>query len=832
MNGKTENIQYGSKALKALLSDYFVVFFADPAADKIETVMTAEEAEYIVSEINAANGKYSEFLDIYIKKYIKAPDKSEPCADFSAEGIRRRLAKEHTYSFACRHLFKGEYRSAEVKITDTSDSDDSSKCIIALRFTKDAYADTAEESKLVSALFKYYNAIYRLDLDNGIFTPFKSVSAANENIYRGNNFENCFSEAMKKFSEGWLREEDKAYFIERTDIDYIRKRLEKEESFSFRYRVKTGDGNECFEMRIVRLDHKGGNFAIIAVHNADSASDVQAEMVYQREIERANEMLREALEKEVTYKEDLKTALNSAKLANQAKTDFLSRMSHDIRTPMNAIIGMTAIAGAHMEDIDKVRDCLAKISSSSRHLLSIINDILDMSKIESGKMVINEESFRLSDLVTELLDMVAPMIKKHGHDIKVYIRDIEHENVIGDYTRIQQALLNILSNAVKYTPDNGKITLSVSEKKTKKTKTGCYEFVFKDTGIGMTDELIERIFEPFERGEDQRVSRIQGTGLGMPITKNIIQMMGGTIDVQSKLGEGSVFTVVLTLKLAESEESDTSELAGLPVLVADDDEICCESTCLLLSEIGMEGEWVLSGAEALEKIIDRHINDNDYFAVILDWKMPDMDGIETTRRIRSAVGGDIPIIIISAYDRSDIEDDAKLAGANAFIGKPVFKSRLASMFKGLVNPEASAAIKTGGGVELLKEQDYSSKRILLVEDNELNREIAAELIETTGAKAYEAGDGAEAVEMIKSSPENFYDMILMDIQMPNMNGYEASAAIRSLGSPYYENIPIIAMTANTFDEDVQAALNAGMNEHMSKPIDFGRFSDVMKRWLG
>lgn len=520
----------------------------------------------------------------------------------------------------------------------------------------------------------------------------------------------------------------------------------------------------------------------------------------------------------------LKDAFLAANRANEAKTMFMSNMSHDIRTPMNAIIGMTAIAGANISDKQRVLDCLGKITRSSRHLLSLINEVLDMSQIERGSLSLVEEEFKLPDLIDDLITLVKPEIEQHRHKLSVVISDIANEAVVGDRLRIQQVFVNIVSNAVKYTPDGGKISISISEKPTGKS-TSCYEFVVEDNGIGMTEEFQKIIFEPFTRADTNRTTKVPGTGLGMAITKNIVSMMNGDIKVESAPGKGSRFTVTIFLRIQESQIVSTDELADLPVLVADDDQECCESAAEILSEIGMECEWVLSGKKAVERTVSRHEAGRDFFAVILDWKMPEMDGVETARQIRRKVGKDVPIIVFTAYDCSEIE---KEAGVDAFITKPLFRSRLTALFKELVSGK-DRLISKRGGYDELETGNYSGKRVLLVEDNELNREIAQEIISATGAVTECAENGRAAVELIRQNGTGYYDIVFMDIQMPVMNGYEASKAIRML--PGCGELPIVAMTANAFAEDVILAKKAGMNEHISKPLDLKRLSEVLRRWL-
>ena len=531
---------------------------------------------------------------------------------------------------------------------------------------------------------------------------------------------------------------------------------------------------------------------------------------------------------EIESHKALKEAYQTAENASRAKTDFLSNMSHDIRTPMNAIIGLTAIAGANIENQDKVIECLGKITKSSRHLLGLINEVLDMARIESGKMSLAEEDFNLSELVDNLVTLTKPGIDEHRHNFEVHIEHIEHEAVCGDSLRIQQVFVNLMSNAVKYTPDGGNIIFSIKEKPNGFSELGCYEFSIEDNGIGMTPEYQKIMFEPFSRADDHRTTKVQGTGLGMAIARNIINLMNGNITVDSTLNKGTKITVTIYLKLQESRKEQEKELINLPVLVVDDDKTCCESTVATLKDIGLEGEWVLTGKEAVERCYARHEMNSDYFAVILDWKMPEMDGIETARKIRERVGKEVTIIILTSFDFSEIEEDARAAGVDAFIAKPLFRSRLTAALRQFTSEKKEKNARDY--LEEFSKVDYTGKKILIVEDNELNREIAAEILGMTGAEIDVAENGKIAVEKVMNAPENEYDLAFMDIQMPIMNGYEATAAIRSLPGARGK-VPIIAMTANAFAEDVQLAKNTGMNEHIAKPLDMNKLNDVLKQWL-
>ena len=534
--------------------------------------------------------------------------------------------------------------------------------------------------------------------------------------------------------------------------------------------------------------------------------------------------LQKKLEKQ---SKQLKEALKSAEQANQAKSDFLARMSHDIRTPMNAIMGMATIAKAHVDEHERILDCMEKINGASKLLLSLINEVLDMSKIESGRLILSEDEFNVGELLQDLVVMMQPEIKNKQQTLNIHVKNLRHENVKGDTQRIKQVLMNILSNAIKYTPENGRITIEIYEKDPH-NGIGNYQFVFEDNGRGMKPEFLDKIFEPFERESDDEIMRIQGTGLGMSISHKIIQMMGGDIKVESEYGKGSRFTIDMPLVCRDQKPDDKIEVEGLEVLVVDDDKIACLNTSSCLREIGINSECVYSGREAIEKVRQHHLAEKEYFAVIIDLKMPQMNGIETTRQIRRFVGADVPIIILSAYDLEEYEAEAKEVKANGFITKPLYKSKLLQVLRSFLDegdqPEPIRPFK-------LSNVDYSGKRILLVEDNELNREIAVEIIGSTGITIDTAINGLDAVHKVAQSEEGFYQIILMDIQMPIMDGYEATRQIRSLQRRDIAHMPIIAMTANAFSEDVTNAIKAGMNYHLAKPIDIGALMGILSKYL-
>ncbi|MCM1126062.1 MAG: response regulator [Lachnospiraceae bacterium] len=526
--------------------------------------------------------------------------------------------------------------------------------------------------------------------------------------------------------------------------------------------------------------------------------------------------------------EALQDALMQAQHANRAKTTFLSNMSHDIRTPMNAIIGFATIAASHIDNKEQVRDCLQKVLSSSNHLLSLINDILDMSRIESGKVQIKEQECNISELMHNLVNIIQPQVKAKQLELFIDTFEVANEDVIADSLKLNQVFINLLSNAVKYTPAGGTISFRIMQKTTFRHGYGDYIFIVKDNGTGMSSEFVEHIFEPFERETTATQSGIQGTGLGMAITKNIVEMMNGTISVESEPGKGSTFTVEISLKLQDVEKNaeEIKELEGLRALVVDDDFNICDSVSKMLKKIGMRSEWTTSGREAVYRAKLAHEEGDTYHTYIIDWQMPETSGVETARRIRSVVGKDAPIIILTAYDWTDIEEEARKAGVTAFCAKPLFMSDLKAVLlaaNNMTDEEEEAAPWTLA--------DFSGKRILLVEDIELNREIAQVILMEAGFEVETAPDGTDAVDMVEKSDEYYYDAILMDIQMPTMDGYEATRTIRTLQREDVKTLPIIAMTANALEEDKEAALKNGMNAHIAKPLDMDIFMEVLGKFL-
>ncbi|WP_325213550.1 hybrid sensor histidine kinase/response regulator [Oscillibacter sp.] len=523
---------------------------------------------------------------------------------------------------------------------------------------------------------------------------------------------------------------------------------------------------------------------------------------------------------------ELEKARKEAVHANKAKSEFLSNMSHDIRTPMNAIVGMTAIASANIDDKQQVQNCLKKITLSSRHLLGLINDVLDMSKIESGKLTLNMDQVSLREVMDSIVSIAQPQVRSKHQQFDVFIHDISTENVCCDSVRLNQVLLNILGNALKFTPDGGLIQVSLYEESSPKGEDYVRTHILvKDNGIGMTPEFKAKIFESFVREDSARVRRTEGSGLGMAITKYIVDTMGGTIAVESELGQGSEFHVTLDLQRAETPEEEMI-LPEWNILVVDDDQQLCESTTASLKSIGVKADWALNAEKALEMLDHRAQLRDHYHIILLDWKLPDMDGITAAKEIRRRFGDETPIMLISAYDWSEIETEAKDAGITGFISKPLFRSTLFYGLKPFIDNAGAAA-------EQLHEEkyaDFTGRRILLAEDNDLNWEIANELLSDLGMELDWAENGRICADKFEASPVGFYDAVLMDLRMPVMTGYEATEAIRNMDRPD-KDIPIIAMTADAFSEDIKKCLDAGMNAHVAKPIDIREVSRLLEKFI-
>ena len=674
-----------------------------------------------------------------------------------------------------------------------------------LREEERRLAEERRQAGLVQALTIDYNLVCVFDLDSGIgrsLRIYECKLGVLDELFSGElTLETCLGDYINRC----VYAEDRELMRQICTRDRLRIELGANSQFYNNYRTQCGDELRYFQMKAVRTgDWTTTRAVVLGFRSVDEET--------RKELEQMN-LLRDALDQ--------------ANRASKAKSVFLSNMSHDIRTPMNAIIGFTALATTHIDQRDQVEGYLKKIMTSGNHLLSLINDVLDMSRIESGKMSLEEKPCSMPDILHGLRSIVQADV--HAKQLELYMDavDVMNEEIYCDRLRLNQILLNLLSNSVKYTPAGGVVSVKVTEKPGAPAGHATYEFCIKDTGIGMSEEFVARIFEPFERERNSTTSGIQGTGLGMAITKNIVDMMNGTISVRSKQGVGTEFIVVVTFRLCteEREPQTIPELKNCRALVVDDDFNTCDSVSCMLQQIGMRAEWTLSGKEAVLRTRQAVMRNDVYSVYIIDWLLPDMNGVEVARRVRKEIGEQVPIIVLTAYDWSEIEDEAREAGISAFCSKPLFLSELRSCLMSVV------------GTEEKKEEDSARKgrtntgRILLVEDNELNQEIATAILSEAGFQVETAEDGRQAVELVSQSQPGWYQLVLMDVQMPVMNGYEATRCIRQLENRQLADIPILAMTANAFEEDKQEALRSGMNGHISKPINIEKLLETLNEML-
>ena len=665
-----------------------------------------------------------------------------------------------------------------------------------------------EDLRRIEGLASQYSRLFFVNLDTGAYSRYEAPGAQSDpHAADGVSDAEGFFERFRTLVSAYSHPDFRDNLFNFTNRGYLKKVLANRKRFTYRF-LNLGKNGEYqwLELVLIKFDGIGEEASSIAF----AFLNVDAE-------EREKE----------AHRKLLVDALAVAEHANRAKTAFLNNMSHDIRTPMNAIIGYTALAASHLDNPETTKEYLGKIAVSSNHLLSLINDVLDMSRIESGRVKIEEGDVHLPDVLHDLRTIIQSNIASKHQDLFIDTQDIVNEDVITDRLRLNQVLLNIVTNAIKFTPAGGTISVRISEKPCAKQGRSTYEFRIKDNGIGMSKEFQKHIFESFSREQTSTVSGIQGTGLGMAITKNIVDMMGGTIGVTSRVGEGSEFVVTLDFRLCDVvvKNDPIPELQGARALVADDDTDTCMSVSKMLRQIGMRADWTVSGKEAVVRAREAFEEGDEFRAYIIDWLMPDMNGIETVRRIRKVIGGTTPIIILTAYDWSDIEAEAREAGVTAFVAKPLFMSELREVLTRPFRPQAEAPKRSLAA-------GFRGRRLLLVEDNPLNQEIAAELLREEGFEIEVAADGIDAVDLISHAPAGTYDAVLMDIQMPKMDGCLATEAIRRMADPEKAGIPIIAMTANAFDEDRRRAFEAGMNGFVAKPIDvrelLDRLADVLK----
>lgn len=659
---------------------------------------------------------------------------------------------------------------------------------------KDALLKDKKRLDTIKALATSYTSISIIDLKNNKVEVVKSSMLANPNIKKDVYKRDMQIEHIQKF----FAKESQEEYIAFTDMSTINERLKDVDFVSIN--SKTNDDRWVYSIIIAQARDKDGNVIAVLIANRDVTDEKKREM----EQDRA-----------------LRLALVNAESANKAKTSFLNSISHDIRTPMNAIIGFTALASTHIDSKELVKDYLNKISISGQHLLSLINDVLDMSRIESGVVKLDEKDVHLPDVLHDIRAIIQGSIHSKQQELYIDTQDIVHEDIVTDKLRLNQVLINIASNATKFTPVGGVISIKVIERPCNKDGYASYTFKIKDNGIGMSKEYIDKIFDPFSREQSSTKSGIQGTGLGMAISKNIIDMMNGSISVNSKEGEGSEFVVEVDFKLSNKviTYKPISDLKMAKALVVDDDAQTCVNVSKLLKEIEMLPEWTTSPSEAILKAKEAFDENNAFKVFIIDWLMPDMNGIELVRRIRRVIDKDTPIIILSAYDWADIEQEAKEAGVTAFISKPIFMSELRNVL----------TLQVEDKVVNKENHRHAGKKVLLVEDNDLNSEIASAMLKDAGMIVDSVKDGSDAVEVMAKASDDQYDVIFMDVQMPKMDGYSATKQIRTLPNNRIANIPIIAMSANAFEEDKRKAALAGMNGYVSKPVDINAILSALDK---
>ena len=666
--------------------------------------------------------------------------------------------------------------------------------LLQSRAEKGALKETQKRMGIITALGTAYDSIMLLDLKKNTVETLKDVPG--EEQYK--RIRPMQREEMLRCTQAIVAEPYRAEYLEFMDATTMTARLKKHTSLVFTGR--TVHDRWFTTLLIPQRTDDDGSVTAVLVATRDTTAEKQTEQKQQ---------------------DALRSALAAAEHANKAKTVFLNSMSHDIRTPMNAILGFTALATTHLDNAELVKDYLQKISVSGQHLLSLINDVLDMSRIESGTIKLDNAPVHLPDVLHDLRTIIQGNISAKQLDLYVDTQDIQHEDIITDKLRLNQILLNIVGNAVKFTPAGGTINIRVMEKPCPRSGCTTYVFSVKDNGIGMSQEFQQHVFDSFAREQTVTRSGIQGTGLGMAITKNIVDMMGGTITLKSEQGKGSEFTVTLDCKIrkTQTKSQPIPELRGARALVVDDDAQTCMSVSKMLRQIEMTADWTTSGKEAILRAQEAHEQGRDFKAYIIDWLMPDMNGIETVRRIRKVIEPGTPIIILTAYDWSDIEQEAREAGVTAFVGKPLFMSELRAV---LTHTQTEPQ-----PMQMPQHAGYAGKKVLLVEDNALNCEIATAILEQAGLQVDSVEDGTDAVARMNTAAEDQYDLILMDVQMPRMDGYTATRKIRDMENPRKANIPIVAMTANAFDEDRKKAFAAGMNAHVAKPIDMAVLSHTL-----
>lgn len=802
------NLKRNLEIIDILSEDYSSLFYFNLVDGTSGVLAVREDIRVALKDLFATCKRLEDVFKAFVLDMAHPEDREKLVGLASREVVAEKLMHQKRLTIVFRHLYGTEYKYTRLVFAKAEPVDEPPK-LIAVGFVEvdsQYRADVEHQENIdrIMSLSDQYEVVFDVDIDTGMFSSSVNGSTFKEVINEETGNPVNFFEDREEDIQKVVYRDDVPHVLRTLNREEVLARLQNENSFFQDYRRITSNGLKWYRLKVTKMgDWTKSRRVLVGLFNND--------IVYR---------------KEMAQQAALEQALEMAKSASRAKTMFLNNMSHDIRTPMNAIIGYTELATMHIDNKDLVQNFLGKIELSSNHLLSLINDVLDMSRIESGKLNLNEKPEHLPEIIHTLKDIVQADINSRKLQFYANSIGIQNEDVVCDRLRLNQVLLNVISNAIKYTPIGGSIWFSVEQKESDEPGFGAYEFRIRDSGIGMSEDFLPKIFDAFTRVNSSTVSGIQGTGLGMAITKNIVDLMDGSIDIRSKLDEGTDVVLNFQFKLAKPMEQLTKikELEGKKILIVDDDEDCIRSVPKIFNALGVETDCCYSGAEALEKVRKAKAEGVAYDAFLIDWRMPDMDCINTTTHLREELGEDVLVIVMSAYEWSDIEDKALAIGIRNFVSKPVFPSdardTLLQSF-GLLHVNAP---------ETDKKVNFNGKKVLLVDDNELNREIAQEILEDCGIVVTTACDGAKAVEYMKNVTPGACDLILMDVQMPIMDGYEATREIRKLNKIAAE-IPIIAMTANAFADDQQAALDAGMNEHVAKPVNVNKLKEVLARFL-
>lgn len=803
-----EEKRWQTEMIQALSIDFSSVYFVDLDRGTCVPYRMNDDITRRYGSVFVGTIPFEESIGLYINDVVYQPDQEMLREASSISSLLKELSGKSSYYMNYRTMRSGTVEYFQMKAVRGGDWEKERRIVLGFRSVdEEIRSEMIQKKKLedsyeiIAGLCSDYNFISLINSENGRMSVYKANDDSPEVVHALANRDNYY-EAISAYAD-YVYEEDKEFWFAATRLEHIWEQLQNKKIYNVNVRHKSHGKMEYIQFSFTRVSDRGNGFQLVL----------------------GKRIITDVVEKEMRQRMLVEDALAQAEQANQAKSTFLSNMSHDIRTPMNAIIGFTALATTHIDNKERVLEYLGKIMSSGNHLLSLINDVLDMSRIESGKIRIEEKPCSLPEILHELRNILQADMKAKQLELYIDTVDVLNEEIYCDRLRLNQVFLNLLSNAVKFTGVGGTITMRIIEKPNAPAGFGNYEFHIKDTGIGMSKEFMAHIFEPFERERSSTISGIQGTGLGMAITKNIIDMMDGHIEVHSEQGRGTEFIVSLTFRLQSSPvvPQIIPELQGCRALVVDDDFNTCDSVTSMLAQIGMRAEWTMSGREAVLRTRQAISRGDEYFAYIVDWLIPDMNGIEVVRRIRSEISENVPIIVLTAYDWSDVEDEAKEAGVTAFCSKPLFLSELRQCLAEITDP--------GYNRNTEEKAPLRSGRILLVEDNVLNQEIAVELLAEKGFQIETAENGQMAVSMVKDSKPGYYQLVLMDVQMPVMNGYDATRAIRNLEDEALASVPILAMTANAFEEDRQMALESGMNGHISKPIDIDNLLAALDEML-